>query len=1640
MTKRLLILLFLFQFISAAQSANCLPDWKYTRSITVSNTNTPAYTNQPVKVILNTQALIAAGKMNANGDDLRFTDASCNVLHYWIDSNLNTTTTVIWVKVPAIPSSGSTTIQLYYGNYCAAAYQNGDSTFMFFDDFIGGSLNTGKWTSYRTAPGSSSVTVTGGRISLNTTAAGDNIIRTNTAFPSIVRMESKVSLNTGDGPSIALLNSATFNGVSVFTNTGSGNNFNTNQVAASGSSYTGANNSSGVARANGYWSLYWNATNSATGVFPNGSQQSIVSTPAIGGTQHLALGVMNSGIGAMNVEWTRARLYVPNEFSSTVNAETSQGVHMSFTPKAICPGGNMSFSFSKNGVYFNTGNSFKIELSDSNGLFGSPLTLATINDTVLNSQILEIPKSTLPGTRYRIRLTSTNPSFSCYAADSALTVYPKPNVSYTVPNDSQCYKYNKYNFNVTSSISSGTINSYVWAWDDFTMNDTLTNPNTTHSFYPFYVYYYPRLTAISNLGCRDSFSRQVNILETPNIRTVFNDTIQCLVGNFFEIKSETVAQTGSITFKSIEIGDGSPVLTNVDSFTHSFTSDGIYQVTQINWHSNGCKDTNYLGCLVNEHPVADIVTNDTDQCLVGNDFIFEANSSINNGLPLLNYWDLTGGNTRDQQDSAHASYSTASNRTIRLVTISDDGVDGCTDTAYQDILVNPMPKAIVTNVKDEQCFNYNKFTFIGKSTIAYGTMSHDWDFGDLSTSTDKDTAEHSYGTDGSFNIKVIVTSDKGCVDSTTTSVVVRPSPIPIFNIPNKTQCFKYHALKAYSSSVISSGVFSKLWNFSDGTNYTDVDSVNHQFMNYGDYALDLILTSDYNCKDTISDSLHILPMPSSGIAVDNADQCFEGNTFNFTDNSLFSNGSLTGNKWLFGDGNVDFNKNAVNHVYAAEGPYVPGLIVYGDNGCFDTSFLNVKVYPHPGSDFIINDTGQCVNDNNFYFANNTFISEGAFTNRWYYGDGSPYQDILNGSKVYKKDSTYIVKVISYSDKGCTDTATKTVTVFPKANTNFTINNNQQCVLGNSFDFVSTTAIKYGAFTTNWQFGDGTILNNSSSATHSYINVQQYNVRLLSLSNEGCRDTMTKQVRTLPMPVADFNFNYNKSCLDGNDFQFNSTTVVSNGTPMNHNWYFGDGDSAINTGFASNTYANAGQYIVTLISSTNIGACKDTMTKTVDVYPMPVASFNIDDNRQCFQGNVFNITNTSNVATGTIDKNDWTFGDGGTSALPNPSKSYIKVDSFWIDLVVTTNNGCTNSTRQMVWVDPMPVSKFTVGPLTSRCLKNNFFKLTNKATIGNGGVITEYVYYYDYANYPNTDSANVADPANYTYAANGQYSILQKVTTNRGCWDTTYASALVNPNPNLAFTVDSVCLKDSSRFINLSSIDPVNGDTIEYWKWIFGDGRVSTKMSPAYKYRNVGIYDVKLIAGTNRGCVDTLQILGAAKVNPNPKAGFYYVKERSWENEVDIQYYDTSTGASKWYWNFAQMGNSTEQNPKLYYIDTLTQVTSLVAENNYGCRDTTTKVLFIAPDVIYYMASAFTPNDDNINETFKPIGLAYAVDYKFIVFNRWGDILFSTDNPQLGWDGKYMGELVQQDLYFYRLEFVGADELRHEEKGSIMILR
>jgi hypothetical protein len=130
------------------------PSWQYRKVVNISNSGS-SLTDYQVNVAADTSSLISAGRMKADCSDIRFVDSDdVTVLSYWIESGCNSTATIMWVKVPSIPT-GNKTIYMYYGNPAATTASNGNTTFPFFDDFPGSAYDTAKWN----APSCGSISV-----------------------------------------------------------------------------------------------------------------------------------------------------------------------------------------------------------------------------------------------------------------------------------------------------------------------------------------------------------------------------------------------------------------------------------------------------------------------------------------------------------------------------------------------------------------------------------------------------------------------------------------------------------------------------------------------------------------------------------------------------------------------------------------------------------------------------------------------------------------------------------------------------------------------------------------------------------------------------------------------------------------------------------------------------------------------------------------------------------------------------------------------------------------------------------------------------------------------------------------------------------------------------------------------------------------------------------------------------------------------------------------------------------------------------------------------------------------------------------------------------------------------------------------
>jgi hypothetical protein len=143
------LILFVLTFCTVAGNLlaqSCYPSWDYYREITYVNNSGQSLTDIQVPINVNTNDLVAQGKLNPDGSDLRFCDMSCNELHFYVDSSLSSESNVIWVKLPYVSNGTSMDILMYYGNVSISnGLANGDSTFIFFDDFENNTIDTAKW-------------------------------------------------------------------------------------------------------------------------------------------------------------------------------------------------------------------------------------------------------------------------------------------------------------------------------------------------------------------------------------------------------------------------------------------------------------------------------------------------------------------------------------------------------------------------------------------------------------------------------------------------------------------------------------------------------------------------------------------------------------------------------------------------------------------------------------------------------------------------------------------------------------------------------------------------------------------------------------------------------------------------------------------------------------------------------------------------------------------------------------------------------------------------------------------------------------------------------------------------------------------------------------------------------------------------------------------------------------------------------------------------------------------------------------------------------------------------------------------------------------------------------------------------------
>lgn len=496
---------------------------------------------------------------------------------------------------------------------------------------------------------------------------------------------------------------------------------------------------------------------------------------------------------------------------------------------------------------------------------------------------------------------------------------------------------------------------------------------------------------------------------------------------------------------------------------------------------------------------------------------------------------------------------------------------------------------------------------------------------------------------------------------------------------------------------------------------------------------------------------------------------------------------ITTYQWIFNNSNVVNQTTAVpttQFTWPVVGTYNTGLIVT-NNGCKDTANFQVIVSPTPTASFTM-PTQACEGEIVQLNATASTVAGGNILEyRWdLENDGTVDYNV--GLPIFETIFTpgsYSVKLTVMSNMNCTASVVKPIQVFSFPQLGFEFNN--ACVGGitqftNTTTFAPTNTITYG-----WDLSNGNY-STQTNPTTVFPGLGTYDVTLVGVVNNLCADTLTQQVTISNDVTAAFSFN--EPCGVIGVFTDESIIPVgATGTINGWAWNFDDGANSSDQN-PTHTYASNGVYDVTLIVSTAEG-CFDTLTQSVPKYAIPVASFFAANVCQDFP-TVF--VDSSSVSSGSIQSWQWDFGDGQTSNSAAPVNTYDTAGVYSLSLVVTTDNGCSDTAYSTTQVYPNPVAAFTtVPPANTTLLEPDVFF----AEASTGATS----WHWTVGNVGTSDNQKPL----WTFEATGTYVIHLLVTNDYGCTDEAKQEFIVMPAYN---------------FFAPTAFTPFNGDALnEYWR-------------------------------------------------------------------------------------------------------------------------------------------------------------------------------------------------------------------------------
>lgn len=821
----------------------------------------------------------------------------------------------------------------------------------------------------------------------------------------------------------------------------------------------------------------------------------------------------------------------------------------------------------------------------------------------------------------------------------------------------------------------------------------------------------------------------------------------------FNVPPNPLCQNSPITFTNTstpgyfykwDFGVGAGfVNTSYAPQTFTYSTPGTYTVKAVVYFGMGCSDTAQNVITILPSPTANFTHTPVMGCNTLSGVTF-TDTSV--GAATWN-WNFGNSNTSTSPTPPAQTYTTFGNS---VITLTVTAANLCKNIKTGTVTVYQGPTAAFSPT--QTCVgSVTSFTDMSTAAASNTIVTWNWTFGDGSPASGIQNPVHTYTATGSYSVTLVINT-AFCKDSITTNILITPRPTAMFTVSPLSGC----PTLTCNFTNGSSGAINYLWNF--GTVPTSTSNALNPVFSYSNatgstVTNTIVLTAinGFGCTDSVRRVVNVFAKPVASFTCNNAPGCTPL-AVSFTNTSI---GGTTYN-WDFGDGNFSTLASPTHSYVNATlfiQTYTAQLIVTNADGCTDTTTQVITTYPQPSFSITAVPVSGCTP-----LVVSFPATAGLVTAAWDFGDGNTSVS-LNPSHTFTNSGlttqVFTVTLIASNAFTCIDTAYGIVTVFPKPIAAFNRNPANGCS-PLTVNFTNTSALNGG---NNWDFDDGNF-STLTNPVHTFTTSNTasntvFNVELLVISTNGCRDSIVRTVTLLPLPKADFSVD--TPACSPKMLTFTNLSLGANG----YNWDFGNMATATTTNATQQYINNTGinqVYNVQLIASNSVG-CKDTTIVPIIVHSQPNYVITPSPVAGCAP-----LTVNFPAVAGASNYN-WNFGDGNTFAGAPAQHTFVNVTTanviYTVSMIASDSYGCADTAYSQITVYPQPVANFQVSPTTVN-IPDDPIHCTNLST---GNIASNYWTFGD-----GTGTSTQTNP-DYDYTAEGEYVVTLIVTSDKGCKDT-----------------------------------------------------------------------------------------------------------------------------------------------------------------------------------------------------------------------------------------------------------------------------